>query len=55
MGGKVLRPGQSVQVTINDGRGVCIYDIRGDFADGDKVEDYKVNVCTINTYRFFER
>jgi hypothetical protein len=38
-----------------DGRKTCIYDIRGDFADGDKVEDYKVNICTVGTYRFIER
>lgn len=55
MGGKVLRPGQQVKVTIDDGRRTCIYDIRGDFADGDKVEDYKVNICTMGTYRFVER
>jgi hypothetical protein len=55
MDGKILRPGQSVRVTINDGRQACIYDIRGDFADGDKVEDYKVNICKIDTYRFVER
>jgi hypothetical protein len=54
MEGSVLRPGQSIRVTI-DGRRACIYDIRGDFADGDKVEDYKVNICKIDTYRFIER
>jgi hypothetical protein len=55
MDGRTLRPGQSVKVTIDDGRRTCIYDIRGDFADGDKVEDYKVNICTMGTYRFVER
>jgi hypothetical protein len=55
MEGSVLRPGQSVRVTIADGRRACLYDIRGDFADGDKVEDYKVNICKIDTYRFVER
>jgi hypothetical protein len=55
MNGSVLRPGQSVRVTIADGRQTCLYDIRGDFADGDKVEDYKVNICSIDTYRFFEQ
>jgi hypothetical protein len=55
LGGKTLRPSGQVRVTINDGRKTCIYDIRGDFADGDKVEDYKVNICTVGTYRFIER
>jgi hypothetical protein len=55
LGSNTLRPGRQARITINDGRKTCIYDIRGDFADGDKVEDYKVNICTVGTYRFIER
>ena len=56
LGTKVLSAGSTIEVTIDDGRETCIYDFLGIFADGDKVEDYDVNVCDLyNTgYQFYE-
>lgn len=51
-----LPAGSSIEVTIDDGRDTCMYDVLGVFADGDKVEDYEVDICElVNTgYQFYE-
>ncbi len=33
----------------------CLYDIKAIFADGQKVEDYRINVCTSEQYQFFDK
>ena len=55
LGVDVLNRGESGQVTITDGRRTCVYDIRGVFADGETVEDYRVNLCDLQSYEFFDR
>ncbi|MBW4681855.1 MAG: hypothetical protein KME19_17320 [Microcoleus vaginatus WJT46-NPBG5] len=55
LGVDVLNRGESAQVSIADGRRTCIYDIRGVFADGETVEDYRVNLCDLQSYEFFDR
>lgn len=53
LGFDVLGSGQSVQVTIADGRSDCIYDILGVFADGDQVDDYGIDLCNLGSYEFY--
>jgi hypothetical protein len=50
----LLKPGQSTNVTIPDGRKVCIYDVKAVFDDGDTLEDYKINICELGRYTFTE-
>lgn len=56
LGRDILRSGQSVQVEFGDmSSNACLYDIRAVFADGEVVEDYRINVCTNDYYRFFDK
>ena len=51
----ILVPGDHVEILFNNpDPSVCIYDIRGEFADGDVVEDFQVDVCSISSYEFYE-
>jgi hypothetical protein len=52
LGNRILKPGQSVRINIDDGSGACIYDFRADFDDGDKLTRNRINVCEISTYRY---
>ncbi|MUL35023.1 hypothetical protein [Gloeocapsopsis dulcis] len=39
-----------------DGRGnSCIYDIKAVFSDGDTAEKYRVNLCQISDFTFFNK
>ncbi len=49
-----LPAGFEVRVDIRDGLDVCDYDIRGVFADGEVVEDYKLDLCDLGSYTFTE-
>ena len=52
---QVLIPGTSLDISFgNPDPQVCIYDIRGEFADGDVVEKFRVNVCSSSSYEFYE-
>jgi len=52
LGNRVLKPGQSVRINVDDGTGACVYDFRADFDDGDKLTRGGINVCEISTYRY---
>jgi len=54
LGHQVLEPGQSISVNLNDGSGYCMFDFRGEFADGEHVENYRVNVCAVSVFRFHD-
>jgi hypothetical protein len=49
----VLNPGRATRININDGRSTCIYDIRGVFADGKRVDKYNVNICKLASFTFY--
>ncbi|NJM67852.1 MAG: hypothetical protein HC851_20380 [Acaryochloris sp. RU_4_1] len=53
LGSDVLYSGYSSRININDGRTTCIYDLRGVFADGERVEKYKVNICKLTSFTFY--
>jgi hypothetical protein len=48
--GEPLRTGNSINVDIDDGSGACRFDMRAEFADGDKVVSKGFNVCTQGTW-----
>lgn len=54
LGLNVLGAYEATQVIIADGRGDCIYDILGVFANGDQVDDYGVDLCNLGSYEFFD-
>lgn len=56
LGGGTLAAGESVNVTVADGRESCSYDIRGVFEDGSSAEHYDVNLCELDggNYEFVE-
>jgi hypothetical protein len=49
LGADVLGSGETVRVTIADGRRACEYDLRIVFDDGDVVED-TTNLCDTGSY-----
>jgi hypothetical protein len=55
LGRDILLPGEYTEITIADGRTVCTYDIKGVFDDGVEVIDYKVNLCTLGSYTFYNK
>ncbi|TSH95115.1 hypothetical protein FOZ76_11135 [Verticiella sediminum] len=52
LGKLVLRPGQSVEIEIDDGTGACHFDFKGVFDDGDEVIENSVNVCRGGAFSF---
>lgn len=52
LGADVLPSGSSVVANIDDGSGACLYDFRARFADGDVVENFRINVCEISEYTY---
>jgi len=55
-GKDVLEPGQSIKITIADGRDVCDYDMRFEFTEDsnlDTTEDSQ-NLCEMGSYEITE-
>lgn len=55
-GKDVLEPGESIEITIADGRTVCEYDMRFEFSedsDLDTTEDTQ-NLCELGSYEIHE-
>jgi hypothetical protein len=55
-GDDVLEPGESVRITIRDGRTVCEYDMRFEFTDDsnlDTLEDTQ-DLCKMGSYTIHE-
>jgi hypothetical protein len=50
LGDDVLKPGQSVNININDGTGYCVFDFRATFRGGATVVRRNVNVCKIASW-----
>lgn len=48
----MLKPGQRIQINIDDGTGYCKYDFKALFDDGDEVIQKGVNVCEIGEFSF---
>ncbi|MGF1500113.1 MAG: hypothetical protein ACFB8W_25280 [Elainellaceae cyanobacterium] len=52
---RILPPGNYIDIIFNNpDPSVCIYDFRGEFADGDVVEEYQFNVCASEAFQFYE-
>ncbi|CZT35210.1 hypothetical protein [Rhizobium sp. 9140] len=55
-GEQVLNPGETIELTIADGRDVCNYDMRFEFEEGSDLattED-KQNLCEMGSYTIHE-
>ena len=50
LGGTPVATGASVPVTIDDGAGGCLYDLRAELAGGQTLLRENVNVCRIADY-----
>ena len=50
LGGTPVAPGASAPVTIDDGAGGCLYDLRAELAGGQVLVRENVNVCRIADY-----
>jgi hypothetical protein len=52
LGSGVIGSGSGVRVNFDDGTGACLFDVRARFADGDVVEQYRINVCQVSYINF---
>lgn len=50
LGVRILSPGDTIIMNIDDGSGYCVYDFRATFDDGDAVERRGINVCKVSTF-----
>lgn len=60
LGRDVLAPGESVKITINDGRSDCLYDFKGVLGPGNgkgrgELVESQVQVCDGGTYEYFDK
>ncbi len=55
LGDRILKPGQSVRIDMNDGSDVCLFDVRADLDDGKTLTRRKINACEMTTYRLTDR
>ncbi|MGF0537032.1 hypothetical protein ACQQ2Q_03490 [Agrobacterium sp. ES01] len=55
-GQDVLKPGQSIKITIADGRTVCNYDMRFEFSEDSDLEDMEdtQDLCETGSYEITE-
>lgn len=55
-GDNTLEPGESMKITIADGRRVCKYDMRFEFAKGSGFEDMEdsQDLCAMGSYTIHE-
>ncbi|WP_157072363.1 hypothetical protein [Brevundimonas bacteroides] len=47
-GDDVLAPGETFNISIDDGLDECVYDIRADFEDGDSIQIAEVDFCELD-------
>jgi hypothetical protein len=52
LGDDVLKPGQDVNINIDDGTGHCKYDFKAVFDNGRSLVKHNINVCQITSYRY---
>ena len=52
LGQDTLAPGESVTITINDGREDCSYDFRAVFEDGTDLVHDAVSICNGESYTY---
>ncbi len=55
-GEQVLEPGESIEITIGDGRTVCRYDMRFEFEEGSDLDTTtdKQDLCELGSYTIHE-
>lgn len=55
-GSQVLEPGESIELTIADGRDVCEYDMRFEFDENSNLEttEDKQDLCKLGSYTIHE-
>lgn len=53
---RILSSGEQIQIIFNNpDPNVCRYDIRAEFEDGQVVEDFTIDVCDNDFYRFYDQ
>jgi hypothetical protein len=50
LGQDILESGNFARITIKDGRGVCNYDLKIVFSDGEELEERAINLCETGSY-----
>ncbi len=54
LGEDVVKPGDDVNINVDDGSGHCKYDFKAVFDDGQSLIKHNINVCEISSYRYTE-
>lgn len=50
LGNDTLSAGQSTQISVEDGRTTCVYDIKAVLKDGREADDRGINLCELGSY-----
>jgi hypothetical protein len=51
LGRRVVRPGESVVINLDDGSGYCKFDFLTVMRSGQRIIKHNVDVCQISSYR----
>jgi hypothetical protein len=51
LGQNVIQPGQGTRINLDDRTGYCVFDFRAVLDNGRVIERYRVDVCTVGTWR----
>lgn len=54
LGDDVVKPGDDVNINVDDGTGHCKFDFKAVFDDGEALIKHNINVCEISSYRYTE-
>ncbi|MBW7921334.1 MAG: hypothetical protein H3C51_04455 [Rubellimicrobium sp.] len=49
LGDNVLPDGDSANINFDDGTGACQFDVKVVFPEGDSIEEYNIDVCSVGT------
>lgn len=51
LGKRIVGPGQSIVINLDDGSGYCKFDFLTVMRNGQKIVKRNIDVCTVETYR----
>ena len=54
IGGDIIVPGKSFEVTFDDGSGECVYDLKAVYDTGESLVETGIDICKTNVWKIYE-